>query len=301
MGTRTIQQRFQKFMIAIISHQIELFERKTGLIRLEFLDLQAFGVHHRRMSYRVYIDESGDHTYYDSTNPGPRFLGLTAVAFRRADYDPEVFDSVEALKRRHFTYDVDCPPVLIRKQVIERGAHFGVLREPLRNKAWEEDLIAVLSDLPMQVFTVVVDKKAHKGAIEGGILHAYNYVFTQLLSRIAMWLSIQNDGVADVMPEARGKREDRELQAVYEGLRSAGCEPLTATQFRAVFPEAKLLIARKESNIAGLQIADLVAAEQKILTVQEALGVDTYAIGRFGERINSAISGKVRSYGRRLV
>ena len=253
------------------------------------------------MSYRVYIDESGDHSYYDSANPGPRFLGLTAVAFRKADYDPAVFESVEALKRRHFTYDVDNPPVLIRKQVIERGGHFGVLREPLRNKAWEEDLIAMLSGLPMQVFTAVVDKKAHKEAIQSGMLHAYNYAFTHLLSQIAVWLSMQSEVTADVMPEARGKREDKELQAVYEGLRSTGCESLTDAQFRMVFSEARLLTARKESNIAGLQIADLLAAEQKILTVQEALGVDVYSIGRFGEQVNNAISQKVIPGGRRMV
>ena len=133
------------------------------------------------------------------------------------------------------------------------------------------------------------------------MLHAYNYAFMHLLSQIAVWLSMQSEGAADVMPEARGKREDRELQAVYEDLRSAGCEPLTATQFRTVFPEAKLLIAGKESNIAGLQIADLLAAEQKILTVQETLGVGVYGIGRFGEQVNNAISEKVIPWGRRMV
>lgn len=253
------------------------------------------------MPYRIYIDESGDHSYYDSPNPGPRFLGLTAVAFRKPDYDPAVVESVEALKRRHFAYDVDRPPILTRKQVIERGSHFGVLRESARNIAWEEDLIAALSSFPMQVFTVVVDKKENREAIESGKLHAYNHAFIHLLSQIVMWLSMQQEGIADVMPEARGKREDKELQAVYGGLRQSGCESLPAAQFRDVFPEAELLIAKKESNIAGLQIADLLAAEQKILTVRETLGLDSYDIGQFGEQINNAISQKIISGGRRLV
>ena len=159
----------------------------------------------------------------------------------------------------------------------------------------------MLSGLPMQVFTVVVDKEAYKEAIQSGMLHAYNYAFTQLLSQIALWLSIQSEGAADAMPEARGKKEDKDLRAVYEDLRSAEFGSLTATQLRALFPEARLLISRKESNIAGLQIADLLAAEQKILTVQETLGADAYGIGRFGEQVNNAISQKVIPGGRRLI
>ena len=59
------------------------------------------------MSYRVYIDESGDHTFNAVEHPTRRYLGLTAVVFRKADYDQRFLVTWRTSKSRHFPYDVD--------------------------------------------------------------------------------------------------------------------------------------------------------------------------------------------------
>ena len=253
------------------------------------------------MSFRIYIDESGDHILHDSPNPAPRYLGLTAIVIRKSDYNPSVPLGLEALKRKHFPYDVDDPPILVRKQVIERKSHFGALRDAGLNTQWEEDLLAFLSELPGHVATVVFDKASLRGSVGKAVLEPYHRCWEALLSNVGFWLSKQENEVADIMPEGRGKKEDGELQKFYQKLRETGVNNLDAVQFTIVLPDESLLFGRKWNNIAGLQIADIIAAEQKILTVQEAKGIAEYPIGAFGQRINAAIHAKVIPGGRMLL
>ena len=74
-------------------------------------------------------------------------------------------------------------------------------------------------------------------------------------------------------------------RAVYQDLRNLGTDAITPTHFKTVYPANELLFGTKEQNIAGLQIADLLAAEQKMLTVLETGGADAYVeISSFGQR-----------------
>ena len=51
----------------------------------------------------------------------------------------------------------------------------------------------------------------------------------------------------------------------YRNLRESGGGAFgSAADYQRVFPEEDLLIRRKDSNVAGLQIADLLVTEQKI-------------------------------------
>ena len=70
--------------------------------------------------YRVYIDESGDHAYRNVDSLDKRYLALTAILVRQDRYDSEVRAPLEQLKKKHFTYDPDFPPVLVRSQIIKR-------------------------------------------------------------------------------------------------------------------------------------------------------------------------------------
>ena len=43
----------------------------------------------------------------------------------------------------------------------------------------------------------------------------------------------------------------------------------TGEDYKQAFPDEDLKFRKKEHNVAGLQIADLISADQKMLTVQE--------------------------------
>ena len=266
------------------------------------MTLWPLSAHHLCMSFRIYIDESGDHSYRGLNNPGRRYLGLTGVVFRKAEYDPAIPLGLEALKRRHFLVDIDYPLVLHRRDVMEKRTNYWVLRDPRKNRAWEDDLIDFLRRCPMHVFTAVVDKRARIENYGDATTNPYALALADVLERVGFWLTSQKDGTADVMLESRESKNDSALVEANTQLRIRGSRALSPEQFTAVFLGESLLFRSKEHNVAGLQIADMLVADQKRLTVEESIGLADSNVGPFGRRVNSAVAEKVDSQiGRRLL
>ena len=250
-------------------------------------------------SYRIYIDESGDHTYRNLHNPDSWYLGLTGLVIRKSDYNPGIPHALEALKRGVFAYDPDNPPILVRKLIINRKSAFGVLRDSGINARWEAQILDFYRQLPAQIFTVVIDKKKHLERYPTDAWNPYDYSLEVLLTRIRGWLNRKN-ATADVMPESRGRNEDNQLLKSYIDLRTSGSFYRTAADFSRAYPLGTLLFRKKEHNVAGLQLADLVAAEQKLLTIQENDLPAPRPISTFGQKLNSIIQPKINPYGRYL-
>ena len=92
--------------------------------------------------YRLYIDESGDHTYRNLEKLNSRYLGLTGALIHQVYYNPTIPDGSEELKKKFFTYDPDRPPILVRRQLISKKGAFAVLREVPVNEGWESALLS---------------------------------------------------------------------------------------------------------------------------------------------------------------
>ena len=250
------------------------------------------------MPYRIYIDESGDHSFSRLDVPDRRYLGLTAVVIDKNDYDPVIPGKLEALKRKHLRYDIDNPPILIRNQIMSKRSFFSVLADAELRRKWDDDVIAFLYCCPMQVFTVVFDKQAHS---DGDRQNPYSDCLAALLECIYDWLRKGGSVQADIMAESRGDVEDRTQVQTYLALRDQGTPSSTPKDLREAFPSGDLFFRRKEHNVAGLQIADLLAAEQKALTVQEHHLPMPRPIHSFGQRVNDAIANKVNDNGRTVI
>lgn len=91
--------------------------------------------------WRLYIDESGDHTYKRIDDIDRRYLGLTGVLIRKRYYDNHVQPNLEVLKRELFRYDPDNPPILVRREIIHRRKWFYVLQDGALNEQWEGSLL----------------------------------------------------------------------------------------------------------------------------------------------------------------
>ena len=214
-------------------------------------------------SHRVYIDESGDHTYQSTENLSRRYLALTGVVVDRAHYEASIVPALNALKRKHFADDPDKPVILHRIDILKRKGPFRVLQDPKGQAAWDHDLVEFLRTLRAQVFTVVLDKQVYRGKHLAEPPDAYHHALQALLWRIRGYLHIERAG-ADVFAEARGKREDAQLLQAYREARTSGTSHGPAPAYRAAFPEDELTVRRKEHNVLGLQIADLLVSDQKI-------------------------------------
>lgn len=250
--------------------------------------------------YRVYIDESGDHTYRRLTDLSKIYLGLTGLVIRKTNYSPNIPESLEALKKRFLTYDPDIPPILVRSDIINRRSAFWVLRDATVRARWDAAILDFFENLPAQIFTIVIDKKEHLDQYPTDTWDPYSYSLFVLLDRIRGWLNLQG-AAADIMPESRGQKEDNQLLAAYVELRTVGSYYANANEYQRTFPTERLLFRKKEHNVAGLQLADLLAPEQKLLTIREARKPEPRRIGAFGQALNEVVKGKVNQYGRYLL
>lgn len=208
--------------------------------------------------YRIYIDETGNSDLNSSDNPNHRFLSLTGIIMD-VDYVAHVVQSeMESLKVRYFGSHPDEPVVLHRKEMLSAQPPFRNLRNPETRKAFDLELLTFLREWNYKVITVCIDKQTHKNTYLQRSYHPYHYCLHVLLERYVFFLD-SVDAVGDVMAESRGGKEDMILKKIFSRLYSNGTKYVTSERFSKRFTSSQLKIKNKANNIAGLQIADLLA------------------------------------------
>lgn len=96
------------------------------------------------MSFRLYVDETGDPASCCEHEPGKRYLGLLGVAFHRPDGD-EFEARLAALKDEHFGLTGGAGVVLHREEMLRCNGRFACLLNANRREAWDADLLQLIS------------------------------------------------------------------------------------------------------------------------------------------------------------
>lgn len=204
----------------------------------------------RRFSdYVVYVDESGDHSLGSIDTGYPVFV-LALCVFHKRHYSERIIPAVEKLKFNYFGHDsVVLHETDIRKQ---RGAFTLLSHRPRR-----EEFMAWLTDIMVQsnfiLMACVVDK-VRLSRSEGETTNPYHIALDMCLQRLHEFLAEKGqDGLqTHVVVECRGKKEDRELELEFRRICDGNGSQARKLPFHIVF-------ADKKTNLAGLQVADLVA------------------------------------------
>lgn len=252
-------------------------------------------------THRLYIDETGDHRYKQLDKLESRYLGLTGLLFNREYYESTVPQAVESLKKQFLKYDPDKPPILVRSEIVYRKHAFGVLANKETNAKWEAAVLELFRGLHTQIFTVVIDKKAHIEKYPLETFDAYVYSLAVLLWRVRGYLCLHRRK-SDIMAEARGKVEDAKIQRAFDYVRGDGFTNFgTAEGYCEAFPDPKLKFGTKIHNIAGLQLADLIAYGQKVKTLLDSHKPYHKPPSPFTIALNEAVESKVNRYGRYLL
>ncbi len=252
-------------------------------------------------AYRLYIDETGDHRYKQLDKLESRYLGLTGLLFNKEYYDSTVPQALESLKKQFFKYDTDKPPILVRSEIVYRKHGFGVLVNKELREKWEKEILKYYQDLKVEIFTVVIDKKVHIERYPLETFDAYIYTLAVLLWRVRGYLHY-HDWQSDIMVEARGKVEDIQIQKAFHNICESGFTGFgTAEGYCDAFPVSELKFGTKSHNVAGLQLADLVAYGQKVKTLLEKNRPYHKAPSAFTIMLNDVIEPKVNRYGRYLL
>jgi hypothetical protein len=209
--------------------------------------------------YRIYIDETGNSDEKASTNPNHRYLSLTGVILDLEYVDTTVYPRLEALKRRYFGSHPDEPIVLHRKELVNARPPFAALRDPAVERRWRGDVLQLLSELDYVVITAVIDKLDHLRKYTVWRYDPYHYCLAVLIERFGYWVR-KRGATGDAMAESRGGHEDRRLKDSFERLvAERGSDYMRPQDFERYLTSRQLKVKNKTNNIAGLQIADLIA------------------------------------------
>lgn len=245
----------------------------------------------RGPEFRLYFDESGDHsTCSESDSVGKRYLGLVAVVFERGDVYRRFTSDLDALKSRHFHHDPDEPVILHREDVVSRKGHFWRLRDLARRRAFDDELISLLETTPFRLIGVAIDKAVHGRKMYRHLRHPYHYCLEALLERYTGWLNLKGR-CGDVMAESRGKTEDTALKEAYSKMHKFGARYMPRVAVQKALTSCELKLKPKAHNVAGLQLADLLAnpVTRDVLVDYRRL---TGSGGAFTERMIAVVRAK---------
>ena len=210
------------------------------------------------MKYRMYIDEVGNSDLGASDNPNHRYLSLTGVNFDLIYVQEVVFPEVETLKKKYFNSHPDEPVILHRKEIVNKRPPFDNLLDPIVEEAFNADILSLLANLEYTVISVLIDKLEHKNRYQTWRYDPYHYCLKILIERYVLWLQKQGS-VGDVLAESRGGKEDRRLKDSFERVYNNGTEYIKPKMFSIYLASQQLKVKLKSNNIAGLQVADLIA------------------------------------------
>ncbi len=239
---------------------------------------------------RLYVDESGDHGYKQLDSPDKRYLGLVGCWFDLQSYRENFQARFEALKQKYFPHDPDEPVVLHRKELLNKDGIFRVLLDPDKEASFNEELLSLIQESQFTVIAVVIDKRAHRDRYGEAAWHPYHYCLMAILERYCGYLNFTNQR-GDVLAESRGGTEDHQLKQAYKRIYESGTWYRPGAWFQKVLTSHELKLKPKSKNIAGLQLADIIAhpVKQEILAEKGKIPAQE---GAFGRQICSRLKGK---------
>ena len=254
--------------------------------------------------YRIYIDETGNHDMNHVDDPNERFLALTGVILESNYYSSTLRPEMEKIKDVFFQNDPDEPVVFHRKEMVNYRSPFTVLRNKEIEKHFNKVLLEALERWKYLVVTVVLDKKAHRDKYKVWHYHPYHYCLEVLLERFVLFL-YGGHHHGDVLVESRGGKEDEKLKDSYNRLYEVGTDNIPVERWQSHLTSHELKLKPKSANIAGLQLADLLAhpSKREILRANNLINDDRDI---FGDQICAILQkskyrrsskGKIPGYG----
>jgi hypothetical protein len=204
----------------------------------------------RRFSdYVVYVDESGDHSLASIDPDYPVFV-LALCVFHKRHYAEKIIPAVEKLKFNYFGHD---SVVLHEHEIRKQKADFAFLSHHPTRIEFMGRLSSIMDASNFILIACVVDK-ARLSRSEGASSNPYHIALGICLEALREFLAEkgQDKVQTHVVVECRGKKEDAELELEFRRICDGDNQGNRQLPFSIVF-------ADKKTNLAGLQLADLVA------------------------------------------
>lgn len=203
--------------------------------------------------YNFFLDETGDHGLTFVDDNFPIFL-LAGCLFEDLEYQ-KVVAAINTLKREFFgTENV----ILHSRDIRKCEGAFQILFDVDVKKSFYEKLNKIISEAKFTVISVAIDKKRHIEKYGKIAYNPYSICLSYVLERL---IFCTDNGAllskVSIFIEKRGKKEDSQLLAHYNGITDRGTFHVSPDRFRKRIDNFSM-VAKRENN-DGLQIADLCA------------------------------------------
>jgi hypothetical protein len=259
---------------------------------------------------RLYIDEVGNHDIIESLPENERYLTLFGVW---ASFDAtvnQIQPQMADIKLEFFLPDPDSPIIFHRKDIARYRGPFAVLYKDkeLRHR-FGDRMLQAYEEWEYTVAAVTIDKLEHLRKYRVWRHAPYHYCLEVLLERYV--LALQGVGkTGDVMIEARNATLDDKLKASFSRIYNEGTRHLPSELIQAHLSSSEIKLKKKAANVAGLQLADLLAhpayydvlLEYGVIEKQESeYGQKVAAILNAAKYHRNQVTGEIRGYGKNLL
>lgn len=225
--------------------------------------------------YIVYVDESGDLGLRNIDRGFPLFC-LAMCVFPIQDYANTTVPAISALKFQHWGHD---GVILHENEIRQRKGDFkGIIQNKENELQLIKDVHNIITEANFQIVASVINKAAliKKYSNPWSPYELAVHFCLERLHRLMIGKG-QPGKTVHVVFESRGKKEDHELELAFRriiaGNNSWGWE---VSDFGTISYEPKFL--PKKTNIAGLQVADLVARPLALKVMRPEQANRTYDV-----------------------
>lgn len=202
------------------------------------------------MDFVLYMDESGDHNLRSVDAHFPVFC-LAGCVFERRYYHRVVRPRVDEFKMRFWgTTDV----ILHSRDIRKHRGPFSLLGDEDQRREFYDALNRLVRELDFTVLAVVILKGPLLHRYGQWARHPYHLSLEFILERYSLVMQRRgSQSTGYVLVESRGRHEDQLLKEEYHRLSATG------TSYQELHNITGFWMEKKAANLAGLQLADLVA------------------------------------------
>lgn len=208
--------------------------------------------------YIIFVDESGDHGLQHIDPQYPVFV-LAFCVFHKTNYMQSAVPALQQFKFKHFGHD----QVILHERDIRKDiGDFSFLKDRQKKNDFLNELTDIVEAQSFTLVTTVIRKPEYAERYHEPA-NPYHVALGYGLERVFYYL--RSVGAVDkrthVMVEARGKKEDNELELEFRRICDGANYENVQLPFEVVFLD-------KKSNCEGLQLADLVARPVGVHTLR---------------------------------
>lgn len=239
--------------------------------------------------YIVFVDESGDHELRAIDPDYPVFVLLFAI-FSKEGYRTHICPGIQKLKFDFWGHE----EVIFHEHEIRKPrGPFAILQNRATRDCFHKCLQAFMVQLPVLLVAVVIDKTRYKIQYSKPA-SPYDYAMEVGLERVFKQLESlgQGESLTHVIVEARGRREDNELELAFRRIVNG------QNYHRKPLPLDMKLVP-KATNSVGLQLTDLMARPIGIHQIRPQQSNRAYDV--IEPKFRRSPSGQITGWGLKVI